>query len=41
MLRTDDAAQAEWGGALSPAELAEMNSTIDAHADMEPDEWRG
>ena len=28
-------------GALSPAELAEMNSTIDAHADMEPDEWRG
>ena len=27
--------------ALSPAELADMNRTIDAHADMGPDEWRG
>ena len=27
--------------ALSAAEVAEMNATIDSHADMEPGQWRG
>ena len=27
--------------ALSAAEVAEMNATIDSHLDLEPDQWRG